>query len=92
MLLTASKISISKEENGLTASGADAMENNRPSLNFGLCAVVYEWARGTSFKEITEMTLVHEGLLNCTFFLSYFLSLICLSLELIFYFFILFFP
>jgi antiviral helicase SKI2 len=23
--------------------------------------VVYQWARGTSFKEITEMTLTHEG-------------------------------
>jgi antiviral helicase SKI2 len=30
-------------------------------LNFGLAAVVYEWARGVSFKEITNMTLTHEG-------------------------------
>ena len=31
------------------------------SLNFGLCAVVYEWARGMPFSEITAMTLTHEG-------------------------------
>lgn len=35
--------------------------DSRPSLNFGLAAVVYEWARGTSFREITNMTAVHEG-------------------------------
>ena len=33
----------------------------RPSLNFGLAAAVYEWARGTSFRDITAMTSVHEG-------------------------------
>jgi antiviral helicase SKI2 len=30
-------------------------------LNFGLSAVVYQWARGMSFKEITELTAVQEG-------------------------------
>lgn len=33
----------------------------RPSLNFGLAAVVYEWARGVPFKEVVQLTLVHEG-------------------------------
>lgn len=54
--------------------GVEVFENNRgnddkgtkkndvlSSLNFGLCAVVYEWARGTSFKDIATMTEVHEG-------------------------------
>jgi antiviral helicase SKI2 len=35
--------------------------DSKPSLNFGLSAVVYQWARGTPFKEITEMTLTPEG-------------------------------
>ncbi|KAI8807822.1 antiviral helicase [Cladochytrium replicatum] len=30
-------------------------------LHFGLVEVVYEWARGTAFKEITELTDVLEG-------------------------------
>lgn len=39
-----------------------AVDNEaRPSLNFGLAAAVYEWARGTSFRDITAMTTVHEG-------------------------------
>ncbi|KAJ0407079.1 hypothetical protein P43SY_005352 [Pythium insidiosum] len=31
------------------------------ALNFGLMEVVYEWARGTSFKEICQLTDVQEG-------------------------------
>jgi len=34
---------------------------NKTGLNFGLTAVVYEWARGTAFKDITQMTNVYEG-------------------------------
>ena len=30
-------------------------------MNFGLCAVVYEWARGKAFKDITDMTGTPEG-------------------------------
>jgi len=30
-------------------------------LNFGLCEVVWEWAKGTSFEEITKLTDVAEG-------------------------------
>lgn len=37
------------------ASGAAA------GLKFGLCEVVWEWARGTSFEEITKLTDVAEG-------------------------------
>jgi superfamily II RNA helicase len=29
--------------------------DNKPSLNFGLAAVVYEWARGVSFRDITQV-------------------------------------
>ena len=45
----------------------NAMEGNGTSvgsksvLNFGLTASVYEWARGKPFKEIIQMTTVHEG-------------------------------
>jgi superfamily II RNA helicase len=35
--------------------------NNKPVLNFGLCPVIYEWAKGTSFKEITQITTFQEG-------------------------------
>eukprot|EP00474_Spongospora_subterranea_P000599 CRZ01057.1 hypothetical protein [Spongospora subterranea] len=33
------------------------------NCNFGLLEVVYEWAKGTSFAKICEMTLVEEGLI-----------------------------
>jgi antiviral helicase SKI2 len=33
----------------------------RPSLNWGLAAVVYEWARGAPFTRIADMTAVPEG-------------------------------
>eukprot|EP00794_Sanderia_malayensis_P015879 gene15879-17479_t len=33
------------------------------SFNFGLVQVVYEWARGMPFKEITELTDVSEGII-----------------------------
>lgn len=32
--------------------------DSKPALNFGLAAVVYQWARGMSFKDITQMTMV----------------------------------
>ena len=31
------------------------------SFRFGLVQVVYEWARGMPFKEITELTDISEG-------------------------------
>jgi len=30
-------------------------------LKFGLCEVAWEWAKGTSFEEITKLTDVAEG-------------------------------
>lgn len=33
----------------------------RATLNFGLCDVVYQWANGTSFKEVMNMTEILEG-------------------------------
>ncbi|CAM9232038.1 unnamed protein product [Sphacelaria rigidula] len=39
----------------------DAQENAKLNLNFGLVDVVYEWARGVPFREITQITLVQEG-------------------------------
>ena len=41
--------------------GTTGVQKLSSSLNFGLCAVVYEWARGMSFKDITDMTTVKEG-------------------------------
>lgn len=35
--------------------------DNKPILNFGLCAVVYQWARGMSFKDIAALTEFQEG-------------------------------
>jgi antiviral helicase SKI2 len=37
------------------------LESDKPTMNFGLSSVVYEWARGVSFKEITSMTSTSEG-------------------------------
>lgn len=34
---------------------------NSSGLHFGLCEVVWEWAKGTSFQEITKLTDVAEG-------------------------------
>jgi len=34
---------------------------SKPSVNFTLAAVVYEWARGVSFNKIASMTEVPEG-------------------------------
>lgn len=31
------------------------------TLKFGLVEVVYEWAKGTTFKDITNLTTVQEG-------------------------------
>ncbi|CAM9457103.1 unnamed protein product [Chrysoparadoxa australica] len=39
----------------------DAETNCKLSLNFGIADLVYEWARGVPFEEITQMTLVEEG-------------------------------
>jgi len=43
------------------AEGVVVNEDFKPSLNFGIAAVVYEWARGVPFKEIVGMTTIHEG-------------------------------
>jgi antiviral helicase SKI2 len=37
------------------------IDENKNSLNFGLAAVVYEWARGTAFQNITQLTSTQEG-------------------------------
>ena len=33
----------------------------KPALNFGIAAVIYQWARGVPFREITDTTLIDEG-------------------------------
>lgn len=47
--------------NGLVNGDPSAKNNARSGLNFGLSAVVYEWARGVPFKDITNMTLTAAG-------------------------------
>lgn len=43
--------------------GVEILESGpgKTGVNFGLAAVVYEWARGRSFMSITGMTMTHEG-------------------------------
>ncbi|KAJ4781291.1 ATP-dependent RNA helicase [Rhynchospora pubera] len=41
----------------------DPQDYARDNLKFGLVEVVYEWARGTPFAEICELTDVSEGLI-----------------------------
>ena len=43
------------------AEGVIVNEDFKPALNFGIAAVVYQWARGMPFKDITQMTTIHEG-------------------------------
>ncbi len=43
------------------SEGVQQFEDAKPSLNFGLAAVVYEWARGTPFARIAQMSLTQEG-------------------------------
>jgi antiviral helicase SKI2 len=52
----AQALGVLQEQEGVVVD-ADA----RPSLNFGLAGVVYEWARGMSFRDITQMTTTQEG-------------------------------
>ena len=40
---------------------AGVSDDFKPALNFGIAAVIYQWARGVPFREITDMTLIHEG-------------------------------
>ena len=48
------------EQEKLEVALPDSGQGNT-GLNFGLAAVVYEWARGTPFQQITEMTMTQEG-------------------------------
>lgn len=41
----------------------DPEEYARENLKFGLVEVVYEWAKGTPFADICELTDVPEGLI-----------------------------
>ncbi|KAJ3676350.1 hypothetical protein LUZ60_003762 [Juncus effusus] len=41
----------------------DPQDYAKDNLKFGLVEVVYEWAKGTEFKEICELTDVSEGLI-----------------------------
>lgn len=41
----------------------DPEEYARDNLKFGLVEVVYEWAKGTPFADICELTDVSEGLI-----------------------------
>jgi len=43
------------------SSGGGNRRGTEGGLNFGLCEVVWEWAKGTSFEEITKLTDVAEG-------------------------------
>ena len=47
-----------QNENGVQVVLEDYLTNN---LKFGLVEVVYEWARGMSFKQLTDLTDVLEG-------------------------------
>jgi superfamily II RNA helicase len=49
--------------NGATKEGSLKSEEKlrAPGLNFGLSALVYEWARGVQFKDVMQLSEVHEG-------------------------------
>lgn len=41
--------------------GIELDSDAKPPLNFGLCAVTYQWARGVAFKDIMAATQFQEG-------------------------------
>ena len=41
-----------------------SVEEYAASFRVGLVQVVYEWAKGMSFKEITELTDIPEGIIT----------------------------
>jgi antiviral helicase SKI2 len=53
----ASKVALVQAEAGLPIS----VEEFVRSFRFGLVGVVYEWAKGMSFKSIMELTDIQEG-------------------------------
>eukprot|EP00043_Microstomoeca_roanoka_P011762 m.111284 g.111284 ORF g.111284 m.111284 type:complete len:1291 (-) comp15289_c0_seq2:139-4011(-) len=53
----ATKIALTQLDCGMAIS----VEEYLSELRFGLVEVVYEWARGMAFKQITELTDVAEG-------------------------------
>lgn len=44
-----------------SSGGGGGGAGRNGGLHFGLCEVVWEWAKGTSFQEITKLTDVAEG-------------------------------
>ena len=76
------RLEVAKEQCYLIQSAVDSLtaargisgriagdEYSKGGLNFGLSAAVYQWARGVSFKEITDMTEVQEGKCVCSMIL-----------------------
>jgi antiviral helicase SKI2 len=61
LILLTDKLSMLQELYGIDVSESSKAGRSGSVLNFGLCAVVYEWARGTPFKDIITMTMVQEG-------------------------------
>jgi len=57
ILQIAEHLAVVQRQYGLDISVEDYLK----TLNFGLVEVVYEWARGMSFKQITDLTDVLEG-------------------------------
>ncbi|XP_014780595.1 SKI2 subunit of superkiller complex protein [Octopus bimaculoides] len=55
----AASIAEKQKEFGITIS----VEEYQESFHFGLMEVVYEWARGMPFSDITELTDVQEGII-----------------------------
>ncbi|KAL0576871.1 Antiviral helicase ski2 [Marasmius crinis-equi] len=54
-------IAISEKVGRLQDRNKVAAEESRSKLNFGLAEVVYEWAKGMPFEQITALTDVPEG-------------------------------
>lgn len=60
---TAERVAYTQRSCGLDVTVEDFVG----SLHFGLVEVVYEWGRGMSFKDITGLTDVSEGIQRCYF-------------------------
>ena len=55
---TAERVAVCQKECGLDLTVEEFLEG----IHTGLMEVVYEWAKGTSFKDVMNLTDVSEGI------------------------------
>lgn len=81
MVTIAQSLGRLQREHGLPI---DPDENVKLNLNFGLVDVVYEWARGVPFREITQVYSVSYDFFffaSDAQFLTFILGIVCIGVN-----------